>query len=160
MVSLTIAIVSILTFGGRDLLQGDHVPRRPGQVHYEDSLHVFRSHWPNPFSPPTLAESSKGCITGEHAFYSDISDTVDVLLVDERDSVVYSYSDASQRPPHFSVSYCLAGSQVSQQAVPEAAFRPLKDSNLWVVLSVDGRRKAMHPSTIIVKRGWSCWLRD
>ena len=78
--------------------------RYPNQFYIEDSIHVCFTCYPNPFSPPTITDSTKGLFCGTNTFYCDISDTVLVIYQNIADSVVYCKKVISKSPPEF--SYC------------------------------------------------------
>jgi hypothetical protein len=156
-----IILISLLAFLVPKALpqsRGDEKARWPGQLYIEDSVHVFWVQYPNPFSGPTVTDSTQGCFQGDHSFYCDLAETVEVLLVNEKDSVVSVASTASPHPPRFSVSICVAGKKVRHDSVPERAFRAPRDSRLSVVLSVRGHRKVIHPWPITVLKGHYCWV--
>jgi len=155
-----ISLIMLLDPGLLPRSNGDERFRRPQQLYIEDSTHVFWLQYPNPFSPPTIRDSTMGCIYGDYEFYCDIADTVDILLIDANDSVLTACSVASRHRPHyFSAYYCLAGKDITPSRVPKQAVRVSDTSQFAVVLSVHGRKKTVHPLHIYVPKGWYCWIR-
>jgi hypothetical protein len=133
--------------------------RIPGQTYIEDSAHVYWDSWPNPFSPPTITDTGKGLMCGTLTFYCDLSDSVEVAVVTERDSVVYSTTVFSPKPPYFDLCYWVAGPKIDRQSLPSSYFRAPSDITLRLVLVVGGRWKN---SRVFFRGGgrrdWYYWI--
>jgi hypothetical protein len=132
--------------------------RYPKQTTIEDSTHVFWTSYPNPFSPPTLKDTSKALIYGDLTFYCDLSDTAEVALVARNDSIVYSATVVAAKPPHFSIGYWVAGRNSDQRSLPASHFTSSVDDHLKVLLIVHGRRKVLRDVGIPVKKGMHYWI--
>jgi hypothetical protein len=156
----TTTILSILLSSTIVFCQGNQDHRAPGQTYIEDSTHIFWTQYPNPFSPPTILDATKGMICGSLTFYCDLSDTVAVSIVGENDSVLTVTRKVTFRPPGFHLCYWLAGAKIDPDRVPKQHFRALLDSRLNILLSVNGRKKNILPGAISVPKGWYCWLDD
>lgn len=132
--------------------------RYPNQVCFEDSLDVFWTYYPNPFSPPTVKDTGVGFINLGLTYYCDLSDSVEVALIGSNDSIVYSAIIISPKSPHFDVAYWVAGPKVSKHSLPANYFRGIRDENLKLLLIVDGRWKSRRERGIQVKKGWYYWI--
>jgi hypothetical protein len=134
--------------------------RYPFQSYCEDSAHVFWTWYPNPFSPPTINDTSKGMICGGLTFYCDLSDTVTIALLNTNDSVVYEAPVRLSSPPHFSLCYWLAGPKVDIQGLPSHYFRSDSQQKYRLLLVVHGRRKCVTEYGIFLPANWYCWIDD
>jgi hypothetical protein len=138
--------------------------RYPFQIYFEDSVHVFWTQYPNPFSPTTMVpgrtENRKGSYCGDLSFYCDLSDSVTVVALDQADSAVYSTQLKSKYSPNFSVCYWLAGSQISLTQLPHSYIRSNSLSIQKLMLVVSGRNKALRSYGINIPKGWYFWLQS
>jgi hypothetical protein len=132
--------------------------RYPLQTFLEDSGHVFWTSYPNPFSPPTITETTMGMVYSGFSFYCDLSDTVTVGLLGERDSILYAADMISVGSPHFMLAYCFAGSRFPVDQLPHRYFRSGSGRQYKVLLSVRGRPKCIRAYGIYVPKDWYCWL--
>jgi hypothetical protein len=134
----------------------DH--RYPSQFYFEDSIHVFWDQYPNPFSPPGIRDTDKGLVCGDLPFYCDLSDTVTVAFLGEKDSIVYEASIQSRKPPSFSFCYWLAGPRIDPQHLPAQYIRGRSGENFKLLLIVQGRKKCLRESRICIPKDWYCWI--
>jgi hypothetical protein len=132
--------------------------RYPKQRHFEDSARVFWTSYPNPFSPPTVKDTTKGLIYGDLTFYCDLSDSVEVAFVTKNDSIVHRATIRTAKPPYFSVGYWVAGENIRQASLPPSYFKPNRDEHLRLVLIVGGRWKTIRELGIPVQRGRYYWI--
>ena len=138
--------------------QGKPENRYPLQSYIEDSAHVFWTWYPNPFSPPSIRDTGKGMICGGLSFYCDLSETVTVAFLKEKDSVVYEATIRLLQPPHFSLCYWLAGPQVDLHRLPSYYMRSDSSQEYRLLLLVHGRGKCVRESGIFVPQHWCCWI--
>ncbi len=132
--------------------------RFPYQRFFEDSTHVFWTWYPNPFSPPTVANTKKGQICGGLTFYCDLSDTVLVAFVSKSDSILYEAPLTSTNPPYFSLCYWIGGPRVSLELLPSKYFRSDFNEKIKLLLVVRGRWKSLRGIGITVQNGWYYWI--
>jgi hypothetical protein len=126
--------------------------RFPHQHYIEDSTDVFWTWYPNPFSPPTITDSTKRLFCGQYSFYCDISDTVLIAFQNEVDSIVYSVKIIAKVPQYFSFCTWIAGSLFTPKELPKFYFRGKGADMLKLVLIVDGRKKCYTKFSISDKR--------
>ena len=129
-----------------------------GQKYIEDSAHVYWDDWPNPFSPPTVRDSTKGLMCGDLSFYCDLSDSVEVAVVTKHDSILYRTTVTSDKPPYFSLCYWMAGPKINPQSLPASYFKAPSKGNLKLVLIVGGRWKNIRGFHLNGSRGWYYWI--
>ncbi len=121
--------------------------RHSGQFYIEDSAYVFWTHYPNPFSPPTVIEPidydtviTSNCHSFT-SFYCELSDTVSVVIENESHSIYFNTTVTTKYHPYF--SYCIwsAGIKVSKDRLPEKYFFCSSEDNLKIFLVVNDRKK-------------------
>jgi hypothetical protein len=134
--------------------------RPTDQFYLEDSTRVFWTSYPNPFSPPTVLDSTKGMLCGGLTFFCNLSDTVEVALIGECDSILCVAKFVSNTPPWFSICWWRAGPRLERNQLPKTYFRGNADTKLGILLLIDGRRKNFRRDVIHVSNGWYCWLED
>jgi hypothetical protein len=134
--------------------------RTPNQICIEDSTRIFWTNYPNPFSPPTIKDTTQGMICGGFTFYCDLSDTVEVSLIGENDSVLTTTRIITHKPPNYSFCYWMAGSNVALTSIPTEHFKATSNSQLNVLLSVNGRKKNIRLKVIYIPKGLYCWIND
>lgn len=156
--TISLLVVTLICFVSDVQSQVQSQHRYPKQKHFEDSTRVFWTSYPNPFSPPTEKDSTKGLIYGDLTFYCDLSDSVDVAFVTKNDSIVHRATIRSAKPPYFSVGYWVAGKNIRQASLPSSYFRPNKDDHLKLVLIVGNRWKSIREVGIPVQRGRYYWI--
>jgi hypothetical protein len=91
-------------------------------------------------------------------FYCDLSDTVTISFLGDKDSVLYSADIISIDSPHFSLAFCLAGSRYSVSQLPERYFRSPSSKQYRLCLSIAGRPKCIRENGLYVPKDWYCWL--
>jgi len=128
------------------------------QTFLEDSTRVFWTWYPNPFSPPTIAETTMGTVYSGFSFYCDLSDTVTVGLLGERDSILYAADMISSGSPHFTLAYCFAGARFPVDQLLGRYSKSQSDRQYKLLLSVRGRAKCVRESGVYVPKDWYCWL--
>ena len=134
--------------------------RYSAQRYWEDSVHVFWTWYPNPFSPPTLKDTSKGMMCGGLTFYCDLSETVTVAFLTESDSLAYEASIVSRKPPYFDLCYWLAGPRIDPRHLPARKIRGRSRDQFKLLLTVRGRKKCVRHYGITVPKDWYCWIDD
>ena len=130
----------------------------PYQFYFEDSVHVFWTRYPNPFSPPGVSETSKGLMCGDWSFYCDLSDTVTVAFLGEKDSIVYEATIQSRKPPYFGFCYWLAGPRIDPYNLPAQYIRGRSGEHFKLLLIVQGRKKCLRESRMYIPKDWYCWI--
>jgi hypothetical protein len=137
----------IIAFSSSSLFsQKKEAFRLPGQFYIEDSSSVFWTHFPNPFSFPTIHEPvdydtvvSSNCHS--FSFYCELSDTVLVVIRNESDSVYYQKNVITNYPPYFGFCLGSAGSKVIFDKLPEHKSFCYVDHNYKIFLVVNNREK-------------------
>ena len=118
-------------------------PRYQSQSYFEDSINVYWTSFPNPMSTPYLRDSSKVSLCGIWSFHCEISDTVTVALLGEKDSVIYETTGHTLNPPHFGFCFWLAGPRFDPKFLPDHFIV----GSVWrfsnIALIVNGRKKCM-----------------
>lgn len=153
------AVFLLCNFGVAQVQKISHKPHRYRfQTYFNDSSHVFWTSYPNPFSPPTVRDTGKGLICGNLTFYCDLSDSVEVALVAEDDSIVYQTIVKSQTPPYFSLCYWVAGEKAQIRSMPSRYYKSGKDGRLKALLIVNGKKKSMHEIGIPVRNNRYYWI--
>ncbi len=132
--------------------------RHHNQFYFEDSTHVFWTWLPNPFSPPTITDSSKGLYCGDFTFYCDLSDTVLITFVQNNDSIVYYKPIVSSCPPHFGLCFWYGGPNLNPSELPDQYYRNVTDKKLKLLIIVNGRKKCMRDYSF--KKDWYFWLNE
>ena len=126
------------------------------QVYIEDSSKVFWTDYPNPFSPPTITEKSKGLFCCLATFYCELSDSVLVAVKNENDSIFYSQYISTKLPPYFSYCIWIAGMEIDNNELPKPYFYFDEKQNIKITLIVDGREKCYREGVVNDKRYY--WL--
>jgi hypothetical protein len=133
--------------------------RRRYQVYFEDSTHVFWTSWPNPFSPPAVTRTTKGLMCGQVTFYCDLTDSVQVAIVDGDTSDIVTEVTVTPDSGHdFSVCYWVAGPLFQQGQLPSNCFKRKTKYPLSWLLFVNGRKKCLTLGVGNLPQGWYCWI--
>jgi hypothetical protein len=133
--------------------------RRRFQIYYEDSTNVYWTSWPNPFSPPTVTRTTKGLICGYLTFFCDLTDSVQVAIVDGDTSDIVNEATATPDSGHdFSVCYWVAGPLFPRDQLPPDCFKRKDKYPLSVLLIVNGRQKCLTVGVGDLPQGWYCWI--
>ncbi len=133
--------------------------RRRNQVYFEDSTHVFWTSWPIPFSPPTVTRTTKGIMCGYLTFYCDLTDSVQVAIVDGDTTDIVNEATVTPDSGHFfSVCYWVAGPRFPQDQLPPVWFKRKNKWPLSVLLIVNGRKKCLTVGVGNLPQGWYCWI--
>lgn len=156
----------ILMCSSSSFSQIKEVNRYPNQIYIEDSANVFWTHYPNPFSPPTIIEpidydtvKTLNCYSPStllSTFYCDLSDTVLVAIQNESDSILYSAKVSSKSPPYFRYCVWVAGSLINHNELPNYYFQGSCKERLYIVLIVKGRKKCY--KEIVISDNKYYWL--
>jgi hypothetical protein len=132
--------------------------RHPFQKYIDDSAHVFWTYYPNPISPPTVGDTGRGYIYSGLTFYCDLADTVDIQLLNEKDSVVCYASVVSKMPHTFLLYYSIAGQNADPQSIPLNHFKIDSFEKLKWAIVVNGKRKTLIDAHGVWRRGMYLWL--
>jgi hypothetical protein len=133
--------------------------RYPSQIYFEDSLRVFWTWYPNPFSPSTSNQIYRSY--GQFTFYCDLSDTVIVAFVESKsDSIVYKTIVKTANGPHFALCYWTAKPEIDPSILPLHHFRSESDQELRLLLIVQDRSKARREIGVKISKGWYCGVGD
>jgi len=129
------------------------------QTYIEDSAHVYFTDYPSPIAPPTVRDDEMGyvCYLGK-SFHCDLSNSVLVAFVNEKDSILYSALVKSKNPPSFTYCCWLAGPRIGKEILPKKYFRGDGRSKIKLFLIVRGRRKCSVEATFA--DGWYYWIDD
>ncbi|HUI30128.1 MAG TPA: hypothetical protein VLX91_07915 [Candidatus Acidoferrales bacterium] len=147
--------VVVQSMSGQELK--DHRSRH--QVYFEDSTHVFWTSWPTPFSPPTVTRTTKGLMCGYLTFYCDLTDSVQVEIVDGDTADIVNEATVTPDSGHdFSVCYWVAGTSFPQDQLPSNCFKRKDKYALSVLLIVNGRKKCLTVGVGNLLQGWYCWI--
>jgi hypothetical protein len=147
-------IVSIETSMGQ--IKSEH--RLPWQIYLEDSAHVFWTAYPNPFSSPTIRDTSVGLMHTGLTFYSDLSDTVTIAFLGKNDSTIYSVNLTDG--PDYELAYYLAGPNYDTRKLPHQYLRADSTQMYKLLLIVNGRPKNIRGSSVYIPRGCYCWVNN
>ncbi len=148
-------------FGNTAFMQIPEKNRYPKQYYFEDSTRVFWTWYPNPFSPPTITDKSKGrLICGDLSFYCDLSDTIIVALVQNADSIVYSAPIISSIPSYFSLCYWMAGPNINLEELPDKFFQSNTNEALKLMLIVNDRKKCIRNGDFRLQKNWYWWINE
>ncbi|MBK7107428.1 MAG: hypothetical protein IPH62_19350 [Ignavibacteriae bacterium] len=155
-----ILLILLLIFGNSlvVLSQIKQENRYPKQAYIEDSSKVYWAIYPNPFSPPTINEYTKGLFCGSSSFYCELSDSVLVAIKNEKDSIIYSQFVYTLHFPHFSYCTWVAGSQIDKSELPKSFYHFENKQKIKVALIVEGKEKCYREGTINDKRYY--WIQN
>ncbi len=132
--------------------------RCPGQVYLEDSTHVFWTWYPNPFSPPGVRDTTTGLMCRDLTFFCDLTDSVQVAMVEGDRDIVNEATVTSNIAHDFSVCYWVAGPHTKQSLLPPDCFKRENKIPLSMLLIVKGRKKCLALGIPNIPQGWYCWI--
>jgi hypothetical protein len=156
--SISLIVLQSVCFSQTDQRSRCERARCHGQKYFDDSVHVFQTCYPNPFSPPTVGDTGIGVTFSGTSFYCDLADTVVVELLNADDSVVYREIVISRHPPGFSLYRGWAGPKVDVRSLRANRFKCDSVGKYRWVLVVNGRRKFMFGSFTSDRKGWYIWI--
>jgi len=162
---LVVFLISILGCSSNNIVQSDEQEkeikynRHAKQIYLEDSLNVFWTSYPDPFSNPTY--SDRFVVTQAITFKCFLPGKVEIgFLNTNNDSIIYKFNQPSKEIKKLNEYFWIwfAKSSADTSEFPKEYFKSFTEDPLNLVLIVDNRMKTILPLNLEVPIEMYCFI--
>ena len=164
-ISFVVLLVSTLGCSSNNIIQVNEQEkeikynRHSKQIYLEDSVNVFWTSYPDPFSNPSYPD--RFVVTQANTFKCLLPGKVEIgFLNTENDSIIYKFSQPSKDIQKLNEYFWIwfAKSSADTSEFPKEYFQSITEDPLNLVLFVDDRRKTILPLNIKVPLEMYCFI--